>query len=71
VCVLAVALQVTVSGVAVKSSHLGLFAVVIAVGFVLGTFGHVIRSRPLILTGIVVIALGSAYYVFLLQPGSG
>jgi hypothetical protein len=71
VCVLAVALPVTVFGVAVKSSHLGLFAAVIALGFVVGTFGHIIRSRPLILIGIVGIAFASAYYVFLLQPGSG
>jgi hypothetical protein len=71
VCVLAIGLPVTVFGVAVKSSHLGLFAAAIAVGFVLGTFGHIIRSRPLILTGILVIALASGYYVFLLEPGSG
>jgi hypothetical protein len=71
VCVLAVSLPVTVFGVAVKSSHLGLFAAAIAFGFVLGTFGHIIRSRPLILTGILVIALASGYYVFLLEPGSG
>jgi hypothetical protein len=62
---------VCVLAVAVKSSHLGLFAAVIAFGFVLGTFGHIIRSRPVIVTGILVIGVTSAYYVFLLQPGSG
>ena len=62
---------VSAFGVAVGSSHLGLFAAVIALGFILGTIGHVIRSRPLIITGILVIAFTSAYYVFLLQPGSG
>lgn len=59
-----------VYGVAVGSSHLGPFAGVIAFGFVLGAFGHIIRSRPLILTGILVIALASAYYVFVLEPGA-
>jgi hypothetical protein len=62
---------VYVLGVAVKSSHLGLFAAAVAFGFVLGTFGHIIRSRPLILAGILVIAFSSGYYVFLLEPGSG
>jgi hypothetical protein len=71
VCVLAVGMPVTVFGVAVKSSHLGLFAAAIAFGFVLGTFGHIIRSRPLIVTGILVIALASGYYVFLLEPAGG
>jgi len=55
--------------VTIKSSHLGLFAAVIALGFVVGTFGHIIRSRALILTGILVIALASSFYVFGLEPG--
>ncbi|MDQ6816183.1 MAG: hypothetical protein M3018_02090 [Actinomycetota bacterium] len=62
---------VVVLGLAVKSSHLGLFAAVIALGFVLGIFGHIIRSRPLIVTGIVVVGVTSAYYVFLLEPAGG
>jgi hypothetical protein len=53
---------------AVRSSHLGLFAGVIALGFVIGVYGHVIKSRTLILTGIIVIGFVSAYYVFALQP---
>jgi uncharacterized membrane protein (UPF0136 family) len=53
---------------AVRSSHLGLFAAAIAFGFLIGVFGHIIRSRPLILTGIIVIGAVSAYYVFVLQP---
>jgi hypothetical protein len=60
-----------VLGVAVKSSHLGLFAAVIALGFVVGTFGHIIRSRLLIVTGILVIGVASTYYVFLLEPAGG
>jgi hypothetical protein len=54
--------------VAVRSSHLGLFAAAIALGFVTGVFGHIIRSRTLILIGIVVIGAVSAYYVFALHP---
>jgi hypothetical protein len=53
---------------AVRSSHLGLFAGVIALGFLIGVYGHVIKSRTLILTGIIVIGFVSAYYVFALQP---
>ncbi len=54
--------------VAVRSSHLGLFAAAIALGFLVGAFGHIIRSRALIITGILVIGAVSAYYVFALQP---
>jgi hypothetical protein len=61
---------VNVLSVAVGSSHLGLFAAVIAAGFAVGVFGHIIHSRPLILIGILVVGLTSAYYVFLLQPGA-
>ncbi len=57
--------------VTVKSSHLGLFAAVIALGFLLGTFGHIIRSGALILTGILVIGLASGFYVFGLEPAGG
>jgi hypothetical protein len=53
---------------AVRSSHLGVFAVAIALGFLIGIFGHIIKSRTLIITGILVIGIISAYYVFALQP---
>lgn len=46
----------------------GVFTVVIAAGAVIGVFGHVIHSRALILTGILVIGLASAYFSFVLQP---
>ncbi len=69
--ILAVVTSFTAFGVAIKSSHLGVFAAAIAFGFVLGMFGHIIRSRPLIVIGILLIGLTSAYYVFLLEPGSG
>ena len=35
-----------------------------AVGFVIGMFGHVIQSRTLILTGILIVGLVSAYFAF-------
>jgi hypothetical protein len=53
---------------AVRSSHLGVFAIATALGFLIGIFGHIIKSRPLIITGILVIGAVSAYYVFALQP---
>ena len=37
-------------------------------GLVVGVFGHIIHSRTLILTGILVIGLTSAYFSFVLQP---
>lgn len=54
--------------VAVRSSHLTVFAIATALGFLIGIFGHIIKSRTLIITGILVIGAVSAYYVFALQP---
>ncbi len=53
---------------AVQSSHLGLFTAVLALGLVIGVFGHIVKSRTLIITGILVIGLVSAYFSFVLQP---
>ncbi len=53
---------------AIQSSHLGLFTAALAVGLVIGVFGHIIHSRTLIITGILVIGLVSAYFSFVLQP---
>jgi hypothetical protein len=53
---------------AATSAHLGLFAGAMAVGLVIGVFGHIIRSRPLIVAGILIIGLLSAYFSFVLQP---
>jgi hypothetical protein len=53
---------------AVQSSHLGLFTAALAVGLLIGVFGHIIKSRTLIITGILVIGLVSAYFSFVLQP---
>ncbi len=53
---------------AVSSSHLGVFTAVLALGLIVGVFGHIIHSRILIITGILVIGLLSAYFSFVLQP---
>jgi hypothetical protein len=52
------------------SSHLALFSIALAVGVLVAVFGHIIHSRVLILAGILVIGLVSAYFSFVLQPGS-
>lgn len=53
---------------AVQSSHLGVFTAALAFGLIVGVFGHIVKSRTLILTGILLIALVSAYFSFVLQP---
>jgi len=55
--------------VAAGSSHLGLFSAVLALGLAIGVLGHIIRSKTLIIAGILVIGLVSAYFSFALQPG--
>jgi hypothetical protein len=53
---------------AAGSSHLGVFTAVLALGLLIGVLGHIVRSRTLIITGILVIGLVSAYFSFVLQP---
>lgn len=53
---------------AVRASHLGAFAALVAFGFVLGIAGHVVRSRTMVLTGILVIGMVTAYYALVLEP---
>jgi hypothetical protein len=53
---------------AVQSAHLGVFIAALAFGALVGVFGHIIGSRILIVTGILVIGLVSAYFSFVLQP---
>jgi hypothetical protein len=50
------------------TSPLGPFLAV-GLGFLVATFGHIIKSRLLILLGLIVIAGVSAYISFVLQPG--
>jgi hypothetical protein len=54
---------------AVASSHLGLFSAMLALGLIIGVFGHIISSRWLVILGILIIGLVSAYFSFVLQPG--
>ncbi len=53
---------------AASQSHLVLFSVVLGFGLAVAILGHLMRSRALILTGILVIGLVSAYFSFVLQP---
>ncbi len=52
----------------VRASHLGAFAGLVALGFVIGIAGHVVRSRTLVITGILVIGMVTAYYALVLEP---
>jgi hypothetical protein len=45
-------------------SSVGPFAAVMGFGFLIGVYGHVIKSRLLILTGILIVGLVSAYFLF-------
>jgi hypothetical protein len=54
-----------------QQSHLHVTLAALAVGLVIGVFGHIIRSRAMILTGIVIIGGVSAYFSFVLQPHGG
>jgi hypothetical protein len=46
------------------ASSIGPYAAAMAVGFIVGVFGHVIHSRTLILTGILIVGFVSAYFAF-------
>lgn len=53
---------------AVQSSHIGPVIAALVFGLAIGVFGHIIRSRTLVITGILVIGIVSAYFSFVLQP---
>jgi hypothetical protein len=55
---------------ATATAPVGAVIAVLVVGLVIGVFGHIINSRTLIITGIAVIGLVSAYFSFVAQPGS-
>ena len=55
---------------AAAQAHLGLLIALLAAGLAIGVFGHIIKSRTLIILGILIIGLVSAYFSFVLQPGS-
>ncbi len=52
----------------VRASHLGAFAALVALGFVIGIAGHIVRSRTMVITGILVIGMVTAYYTLVLEP---
>lgn len=52
-----------------QQSQVHAFVAVLVFGLVVGVLGHIARSRTLVLTGILVIGLASAYFSFVLQPG--
>jgi len=54
-----------------QQSQLAACVAVLIFGLAVGVFGHIISSRALILTGILLIGLVSAYFSFVLQPGGG
>jgi hypothetical protein len=56
---------------AAESSQLTAFSAALAFGFLVGVFGHIIKSRWLIVTGIALVGLVSVYFVLILHgPGS-
>jgi hypothetical protein len=40
------------------------YAIAMGAGFLIGVFGHIIKSRTLILIGILIVGLVSAYFAF-------
>jgi hypothetical protein len=46
------------------TTHIGPYAAAIGAGFLIGTYGHVIHSRTLILIGILIVGFVSAYFAF-------
>ena len=56
---------------AALSDHLGVIVVAGIVAFCVGVYGHVIRSRTLILTAIFVIAAISVYFLITGEAQTG
>jgi hypothetical protein len=54
-----------------QQSQLHAFVAVLVFGLLVAVVGHISHSRTLILTGLLVIGLASAYFSFVLQPGGG
>jgi hypothetical protein len=49
---------------AAVTDKLGPYAAVMGVGFLIGVYGHVIKSRTLILIGIAMVGAVSIYFTF-------
>ncbi|MGH2857098.1 MAG: hypothetical protein ACRDMJ_06395 [Solirubrobacteraceae bacterium] len=54
--------------IASQQSQLHAFVAVLAVGAAIGVFGHIIRSRTLIVLGIAIVGGVSVYFSFVAQP---
>ena len=48
---------------AASTPRLGVFAALLAFGFLVGIVGHIIRSRTVVLTGILIVGVVSAYWL--------
>jgi hypothetical protein len=53
------------------TDKLGPYAVVMGVGFLIGVYGHVIKSKTLILVGIALVGAVSAYFAFFVAKVGG
>ena len=49
---------------AALSNNPGPYAAVIALGFLVGIYGHLSKSRALIVTGILIVGAVSVYFAF-------
>jgi hypothetical protein len=54
--------------IASQQSQLHAFVAVLVFGLLIGVFGHIIHSRTLIVTAILIIGGVSAYFSFVAQP---
>jgi hypothetical protein len=54
--------------IASQQSQLHALIAAMVFGLLVGVFGHIIRSRTLIVTGILIIGLVSAYFAWVVQP---
>jgi hypothetical protein len=54
--------------IASQQSQLHALLAAMVFGLVVGVFGHIIRSRTLIVSGILIIGLVSAYFAWVVQP---
>ena len=56
---------------AAVTDKLGPYAAVMGVGFLIGVYGHVIKSKTLILVGIALVGAVSAYFAFFVAKVGG
>jgi hypothetical protein len=51
-----------------QSAHLGAIVAALAFGVLIAVAGHLTRSRFVVVTGLLVIAVVSVYFSFVLRP---